>query len=147
MKSRQKGIATVEFAIIGAIFFGFMFAIIEVSWWLYTINTLTEVSRSGARQASLCVTLTESTGSGTLKSGAQGKIEDAAMLDLIKGATLTVNTYPANNVWPGTVTVTINHTYKTLIPGLHLLLGSKNPIGFPMPEFSTSLPVESDECP
>ena len=141
MNTRQKGIVTVEFALISAVFFGFMFAIIEVSWWLFSINTLTEMSRLGARQAALCVT-----SDGTIQDP-NGKIIDAAQMGRILNVKDEAIDTATNTVWPGTVTVTINHTYVPLIPGLHLLLGSENPIGFALPAFSTTLPVESSECP
>lgn len=138
---KQKGIATVEFALIGAVFFGFMFAIIEISWWLFSINSLAEMSRLGARQAALCVTA-----DGTVVN--EGKIKTVAKMGgaLVKVTDAAIAITP-NQVWPGTVTVTINHTYVPLIPGLHLLLGSENPIGFSLPAFATTLPVETDTCP
>lgn len=140
IRKNQSGIATVEFALIGAVFFGFLFAIIEISWWLFSINTLTEMSRLGARQAALCVTST-----GTVVDG--GKIKTAAKsLGAITVADADID-IDTNVVLADTVTVTINHTYVPLIPGLHLLLGSNNPIGFNLPAFSTTLPVESSECP
>ena len=140
VRFRIQGIVTVEFALIGAVFFGFLFAIIEVSWWLFSINTLTEMSRMGARQAALCVTT-----AGTVVD--EGKIRSAAKMgDIITVADADIDIDP-NQVWAGTVTVTINHTYSPLIPGLHLLLGSSNPIGFSLPAFATTLPVESSECP
>lgn len=141
---KQKGIVTVEFALIGAVFFGFLFALIEIIWWLFSINSLAEMSRLGARQAALCVT-----DSRTIVD--EAKIKTAAKMGgaLVKVADANIDINP--NVvwsWPGkVVTVTINYTYVPLIPGLHLLLGSQNPIGFTMPTFATTLPVETDTCP
>lgn len=139
MKPDQTGLVTVEFALIGAVFFGFMFAIIEVSWWLFSINALTEMSRSGARQASLCVT-----SDGTIE-GDSGKIYEAAQMGGILNVKEEAISIEPNKVLPGTVTVTINHTYVPLIPGLHLLLGSDDPIGFSLPAFATTLPIESSD--
>jgi Flp pilus assembly protein TadG len=145
LKRRQGGLAVVEFALIGLIFFGFMFAIIEISWWLFSINALTEMSRLGARKAAVCTTCVNNACS--TDSSSVEKIVAAMSMGGVMGIKKDEIDVATDVVLPGTVTVTINHTYKPLIPGLHLMLGSKNPIGFSMPAFSTTLPVESDECP
>ena len=120
-----------------------MFAIIEISWWLFSINTLTEMSRLGARQAALCVT------SDGIIADSSGKIYEAAQMGGILNVKKEAISIEPNKVLPGTVTVTINHAYQSLIPGLHLLLDpdSDKPIGFSLPAFATTLPVESSECP
>ncbi len=50
----QKGLATVELAIAATVFFVVMFGVIEVSRLMYTLNVLDEVTRRGARLASVC---------------------------------------------------------------------------------------------
>lgn len=50
----QSGLATVEFAIIGAVFFMVLFAVMEFGRTLYVVNTLTESARRGARMAAVC---------------------------------------------------------------------------------------------
>lgn len=50
----ESGLATVEFAIIGAVFFVVLFAVIEFGRALFVINTLTEVTRRSARLATVC---------------------------------------------------------------------------------------------
>lgn len=54
MKMRQKGLTTVEFAIIGALFFIVLFGVIEFGRMLFVWNTLTEATRRGARVAAVC---------------------------------------------------------------------------------------------
>lgn len=51
---RSQGLATVEFAIVGAAFFVILLGVIEVGRALYTWGTLTEVTRRGARVAVIC---------------------------------------------------------------------------------------------
>lgn len=51
---RQQGVATVEFAIIGAAFFIVLFGVIEMGRALFVVNTLTEATRRGARLAAVC---------------------------------------------------------------------------------------------
>lgn len=53
-KRAQSGLATVEFAIIGAVFFVVLFAVIEFGRTLFVINTLTEATRRGVRMAVVC---------------------------------------------------------------------------------------------
>lgn len=50
----QRGAHTVEFAIVGAMFFILLFAAIEFGRLLFTWNTLGEASRRGARVAVVC---------------------------------------------------------------------------------------------
>lgn len=54
MRARQSGTTIVEFAIIGALFFTVLFAVIEFGRLLFTWNTLTEATRRGARVAAVC---------------------------------------------------------------------------------------------
>lgn len=54
MNTRQKGLATLEFVLIAAVFLTLIFGIIEFSVLLYTWNTLTEATRRGARVAAVC---------------------------------------------------------------------------------------------
>lgn len=54
MKTYQSGTTTVEFAIIGALFFMVLFGVIEFGRLLFAWNTLTEATRRGARVAAVC---------------------------------------------------------------------------------------------
>ncbi len=54
LKSRQGGTTIVEFAIVGAVVFLVLFAVIEVSRLLYTWNILNETTRQAARVATVC---------------------------------------------------------------------------------------------
>lgn len=56
MKKRNKctGTTTVEFAIVGALFFMVLLGVVEFGRALYTWNTLSEVARRGARVAAVC---------------------------------------------------------------------------------------------
>jgi hypothetical protein len=51
---REGGTTTVEFAIVGVLLFVVLFAVIEFGRALFTMNTLTEASRRGARMAAVC---------------------------------------------------------------------------------------------
>lgn len=54
MRSLQRGITTVEFAIVGAVFFLVLLGIIEFGRLMYTWGVLTEGTRRGARVAVVC---------------------------------------------------------------------------------------------
>lgn len=54
MRSRQQGVTTVEFAIVGAVFFMVLFAVIEFGRALFVANALSESTRRGARVAAIC---------------------------------------------------------------------------------------------
>jgi Flp pilus assembly protein TadG len=54
MKRRQRGIAVVEFAIIGVLLMIVIFGVIETGRALFIVNTLTEATRRGARMATVC---------------------------------------------------------------------------------------------
>jgi hypothetical protein len=53
-KIKQKGVYAVEFAIVGSLFFVLFFAVIEFTRVMFTWDVLTEVSRRGARLATVC---------------------------------------------------------------------------------------------
>ena len=54
MRHSQRGLATVEFAIIGAVVMMVLFAVIELGRELFIVNTLVEATRRGARMAAVC---------------------------------------------------------------------------------------------
>lgn len=54
MNTRQKGIYTVEFAIVGVALFMILFGVIEVARAMFAYNTMAEVTRRGARVAAVC---------------------------------------------------------------------------------------------
>lgn len=53
-KRNQQGLASVEFAIVGAIVVALLFAIIEFGRIVFTLNVLQEGSRRAARVAAVC---------------------------------------------------------------------------------------------
>lgn len=53
-RQRQRGLTTVEFSIIGSLFFIVLFGVVEIGRALFVINTLEEAARRGARMAAVC---------------------------------------------------------------------------------------------
>jgi hypothetical protein len=54
LHSKQKGLVTVEFALVGLLFFTLLFAIIEFSRGLFVWNAVADATRLGARAAAVC---------------------------------------------------------------------------------------------
>jgi Flp pilus assembly protein TadG len=54
MRRHQRGIATVEFAIVGAVLFMVLFGVFEFGRALFVANALAESTRRGARVAAIC---------------------------------------------------------------------------------------------
>ena len=53
-RRQQAGVTTVEFAIIGALTFMVLFAVIEVGRTVFVLNALNEATRRAARMATVC---------------------------------------------------------------------------------------------
>lgn len=53
-RSRQRGVTTVEFAIIGSVMFMVIFGVIEVARAMFVLNALGESTRRAARMAAVC---------------------------------------------------------------------------------------------
>ena len=51
---RMRGLYTVEFAIVGLLLFILLFSVIELGRLYFTVNTLNETVRRGARLAAVC---------------------------------------------------------------------------------------------
>lgn len=54
MKHRESGLYAVEFAIIGLLVLILLLAVVEIGRAMYTVNTLNESVRRGARLAAVC---------------------------------------------------------------------------------------------
>jgi hypothetical protein len=51
---RQRGVATVEFALVAIVFFTLLLGIVEFGRWMFTLNAASEATRLGARLAVVC---------------------------------------------------------------------------------------------
>jgi hypothetical protein len=54
MRQRQRGLTSVEFAVIGAVLFILLFGVVEFGRLLYTFAMLSEGTRRAARLAAVC---------------------------------------------------------------------------------------------
>ena len=142
----KKGVYSVEFAVAASVFFILLFAVIEGARVMYTWNLLTEVSRRGARLATVCNLLSDTSdpqsitqpagvlnaatfaGDGLLPNLGSTNI-NITYLDL-NGATAT--TFAEIDLVRAEI---VNYQHQLLIPFFSITLNS--------PSFSTILPRES----
>lgn len=140
MHSRQVGLATVEVAIVGAVFFLVLFAVIETGRLLWTWETLNEATRRGARVAAVCpinhpgirnVSVFNNPGN----SGGSAVLPDLSTDD-VNVSYLNANGNPPVD-WCDIryVRVRINYQHNFAIPVFGEFLNA--------PDFETTLPRES----
>jgi len=144
-RNKQHGVYTIEFALVGAVFFLLLFAVLEVGRLFFVWNVLTEASRRGARLATVCH-FDHGETSGTI--AAFDPMREAALFDKIALApNLSVSNLQVSYLQMNGTAVTdiddislvraeiVNYQHQLIIPGLFLTLNS--------PSFSTTLPRES----
>lgn len=140
-KKCQTGVYSVEFAIVGAVFFLLLFAVLEVGRLFFVWNVLTEASRRGARLATVCHF-------DHVAVSAFDPMREAALfnkLPMAPGLTITnlqvtylqIDGAPVIDIKDIALVRAeiINYQHQLIIPGLFLTLNS--------PSFSTTLPRES----
>ena len=144
-RSKERGVYTIEFAIVGAVFFLLLFAVIEVGRLFFVWNVLTEASRRGARLATVCH-FDHGAISGTIS--AFNPMLEAALFDNVPMApNLSITNLQISYLqMDGTPVADIDdialvraeitdYQHQLFIPGLFLTLNS--------PSFSTTLTRES----
>jgi hypothetical protein len=145
MIAHQKGLYTVEFAIVGSVFLITLLSIIELGIVLLTWNALSEATRRGARVAVVCpvddpaiknIAMFDSpTGTnGSLIAGLSAVDIDVAYLD---SAGVAILDTVANYIDIEFVRVSINdgYSFPTILPWLSSIVNA--------PPFRTTLPRES----
>jgi len=137
----QYGTTTVEFALIGFLFFLVLFGVLEMGRMMFTINTLAESTRRTARLAVVCpqnhgdipivgnFDQPGGTGENNFIFGMNAGNLDIDYLDSNGNETATINDIDFIRV------SVINYEYDLIIPGLSLSLSA--------PTFTTTLPAES----
>ncbi|WOH39191.1 pilus assembly protein [Thalassotalea fonticola] len=143
---KHQGMYTVEFAIVGSLFFLIFFAALEISRLLFTWNILTEVSRRGARLATVCnllsdtsdlTSITEPLGVTNLASFGNISMIPNLTADNLNITYLDIDGVPATAIHEIRLVRAeiIDYQHELIIPGLFLTLNS--------PTFSTTLVSES----
>ena len=125
--SQQRGVATVEFALIASIFFTLVFGVMEMGRILFYMNSAAEATRLGARVAVVCDA-----------NAAIIKSKMINMLGILTTADININYLPSgcNTSTCESVSVSVTkENIQTFIPFV--------PLTFDLPQFSTTLPRES----
>lgn len=146
MISRQKGSTTVEFAIIGLLFFIILFGIVEMGRALFVWNGLADITRRAARIASVCppndtrvisAAIYNVAGDGS-SSGVIFGLDSAHVKVRYLTSTLAVEPNPATTGFSNVKYVQASidgYTHQMLIPTLNITLTP--------PDFATTVPAES----
>ncbi|MET0656801.1 MAG: TadE/TadG family type IV pilus assembly protein [Steroidobacteraceae bacterium] len=142
MNSRQQGITTVEFAIVGALLMTVVFGAIEFGRALFVANALVEGTRRGARVAAVCpindplavqAAILANNGSSLI---APNLTTGNVAVSYLNAAGAPIANPAANFTAIQYVQVRIvNYTQQLLIPFV--------PASITMPSFAATLPVES----
>ncbi len=124
---KQRGIAAVEFALVASFLFTLLFGIMEMSRVLFYWNTVTEVTRLGARLAVVCN-----------KDAATVKTRMSNMLGILTPGNIDITYTPGGCDINSCRSVTVSIrglNVSTFVPFV--------PLNLSMPSFSTTLPRES----
>lgn len=137
LRNSQRGMSSVEFAIVGAVFFTVLFAVVEFGRLMFVMNTLDEVTRRGARLAAVCPYTSEATTYVKNQAMFNGTIVSGLTADMIEVDYLKddgTNASALSNIFYVRVGIT-GYQHALLIPMLNLTV--------PVPDFSTTIPSES----
>jgi hypothetical protein len=141
LKQLQHGTTTVEFALIGFLFFLVLLAVLEMGRLMFTWNSLAESTRRTARLAVVCP-LDHGDIPIVGNFNRPGGSGDNRFIIRMNEANLDVDYLDSQGDETSTFTDidfvrvrVVNYEYGTIIPGLSISLSA--------PTFTTTLPVES----
>ena len=144
-RRQQNGLATVEFAIVGAIAILLVFAVLEIARAIFVVNALTEATRRGARVAVVCpvndpaiaeVSVFNSPGGGSSSPIIYGLDTSDIRLSYLDQSGVVIEDPDANFI-------RIRYIQVSVLDFQHELLIPFANITFTMPELRTTLPRES----
>ena len=134
---KQKGVATVEFALIASLLFSLLFGVIEMGRILYYMNSAAEATRLGARVAVVCDMIDPKKPADPTLKAITTRMQ--SMLPILAPSNIKIDYFPKKSLCTQatceSVKVTINLTVNTFIPFIPFTLN--------MPPYSTTLPRES----
>jgi Flp pilus assembly protein TadG len=143
MRRDQTGTTTVEFAIVGAVFFMLLFGVIEFGRALFVANALDESTRRGARLAAVCPVGDPMPAQAAILAGTNGvsMISPDLTVANVAIAYLDVNGAPVAN--PAVNLAAIRYVRTSIVNfQLQMLIPFVMP-SFLMPSFAATLPAES----
>jgi Flp pilus assembly protein TadG len=143
MRGRQHGVTTVEFAIVGAVFFMVLFGVIEFGRALFVANALSESTRRGARVATICPVGDPRPAQVAIFAGADGRSLIAPDLTTANVVVSYLNTAGAAVANPGVNLAAIRYVRVSITGYTQELLIPFVMPQFLMPAFTATLPIES----
>jgi len=146
MVSRQKGTTTVEFAIIGLLFFIILFGIVEFGRALFVWNGLADITRRAARIGAVC----PPNDAGVIRAAIYNAVGDGGSSSLISGlkpedvkvryltSSMAIEPNPETTGFSNVKYVQASidgYIHQMLIPTFNITLTP--------PHFTTTVPAES----
>lgn len=137
----QRGITTVEFALVGALALTVLFGVIEIGRALFVWNTLSEATRRGARLAAVCPMNHPAIARVAILSNPGGP-DDSPVVGNLGTANVTVSYLDADGT-PTASFSAIKYVRVAIVGYAHTLLIPFIMPTITAPPFSTTLPRES----
>lgn len=139
---RERGITTVEFALVGAVAFTVLFGVIEIGRALFVWNTLTEATRRGARLAAVCPMNHSSIWRVSILSNPAGP-DTSPVVSNLSTANVAVTYLQADGTTIAAVYEDVRYVRVAITGYQHTLLIPFIMPTISAPPFSTTLPKES----
>lgn len=141
----QRGVTTVEFAIIGVLLFVVIFGVVEFGRALFVMNTLTEATRRGARIAAVCPVGDPKPASVAVFDNGSGNSAIIAGLTTANVVVSYLDAAGAPIASPATATgfSLIRYVRVSIVGFTQTLIIPTFLLSIPMNGFSTTLPRES----
>ena len=143
MRRCERGITTIEFAIVGAVFFMVLFAIIEFGRALFVANALSESTRRGARVAAICPVGDPGPAQVAILAGADGRSRIAPALTTANVIVSYLDQAGGTVANPGANSSAIRYVRVSITAYTQRLLIPFVMPEFLMPAFTATLPIES----
>jgi Flp pilus assembly protein TadG len=143
MRRDQRGTTTVEFAIVGGVFFMLLFGVIEFGRALFVANALDESTRRGARLAAVCPVGDPMPAQAAILAGTDGVslISPDLTVANVAIAYLDVNGAPVAN--PAVNLAAIRYVRTSIVNFEQQMLIPFVMPSFLVPSFAATLPAES----
>lgn len=143
MRTYQQGLATVEFAIVGAVFFIVLFGVIEFGRALFVANVLVEGTRRGARLAAVCPVGSARVAEATVFANGDGDSRFVHNLNTGHVAVSYLNQAGTPIVNPAANITSISYVQVRIVNFQQTMLIPFFMSEFLMPSFAATLPAES----
>lgn len=143
MHHYQRGVTTVEFAIVGALLFTVLFGVIEFGRALFVANALVESTRRGARVAAVCPIGDSRVARVAIIADANGRSRIAPNLRTSNVAVSYLDQAGAPVTNPGASFASIRYVRVRIVNFRQTMMIPFVMPEFLMPAFTATLPVES----